>query len=99
MTQKQFEKLFKQILGDYEIKVDKDLKASADTALGGLEITCRDGWIAMRFTDEDFSVSNFYALFSQNETFNVWSFKWNIHFEDRKDVLIELDERLNILML
>jgi hypothetical protein len=98
MTQKQFEKLFKQILGDYYIKVDKDLRANADTFLGGLEITCRAGWIAMRFTDEDFSVSSFYALFSQNETFNVWTRKWNIHFEDRKDMLIELDERLNILM-
>ena len=98
MQQKQFEKLFKQILGDYKIKVDKDLRASADTALGGLEITCRDGWIAMRFTDEDFSVSNFYALFGGYENLNIHSFKFNIHSEDRKDVLIELDERLNILM-
>jgi hypothetical protein len=52
----------------------------------------------MRFTDEDFSVSNFYALFGSYENFNLHSFKFNIHYQDRKDVLIELDERLNILM-
>jgi hypothetical protein len=92
--------LFKQILSDYNIKVDKDLRAETITRLGRLSIVCLDGWVAMRFTDEDFSVSDFYAVFGESEDFNPHSFKFNIQsYQDKQDVLIELDERLNILML
>lgn len=98
MTQKQFETDYKLLLKNYNIDYSKELEAEVKTNLGNLYIKCLDGWIAMRFLDKDFSVSNFYAKFSKEEPFNNFSFKWNIHSFDNETCLDELDNRLNALM-
>jgi len=92
MTQAKFEKEFKRIL-----KTDR-LSLEINTKLGSLYIHCLDGWIAMRFIDNDFSVSKFFAEFSEHEPLNKWSWKWNIHFATREDCLQELQDRLEILI-
>jgi len=101
MTQRKFETKFKKILKSYSIETAKEydrLLAKPKTNLGELNITCCDGWIAMRFEQEGFSVSKFFAKFSESEQINPHTFKWNIHFNDKETSLIELDERLNVLI-
>ena len=98
MTQKQFETDYKILLKSYDIDYNKELEAEVKTNLGNLYIKCLDGWIAMRFLDKDFSVSNFYAKFSKDEPLNNFSFKYNIHSFDNESCLEELDNRLNTLL-
>ena len=98
MNQKQFETGYKKILKSYGIDYNKELEAEVKTILGNLYIKCLDGWIAMRFLDKDFSVSNFYAKFSKDEPLNNFSFKYNIHSFDNESCLEELDNRLNALI-
>ena len=92
MTQAKFEKEFKRILNMDELTV------TLPTKLGNLHIHCLDGWIAMRFIDNDFSVSKFFAEFSEHEPINKYSFKWNIHCTEMEDCLQELQDRLEILI-
>lgn len=92
MTQSKFEKEFQRILN-----TDKNF-CFLKTRLGNLHIHCLDGWIAMRFLDNDFSVSKFFTEFSEHEPLNRWSFKWNIHRAEMKDCLQELQDRLEILI-
>lgn len=98
MNQKQFETGYKKILKSYGIEYNKELEAEVKTNLGNLYIKCLDGWIAMRFLDKDFSVSNFYAKFSKDEPLNNFSYKYNIHSFDNESCLEELDNRLNALI-
>ena len=98
MNQKQFETGYKKILKSYDIEYNKELEAEVKTNLGNLYIKCLDGWIAMRFLDKDFSVSNFYAKFSKDEPLNNFSYKYNIHSFDNESCLEELDNRLNALI-
>ena len=98
MNQKQFETDYKILLKSYGIDYNKELEAEVKTNLGNLYIKCLDGWIAMRFLDKDFSVSNFYAKFSKDEPLNNFSFKYNIHSFDNESCSEELDNRLNALI-
>lgn len=98
MNQKQFETDYKILLKSYNIDYNTDLEAEVKTNLGNLYIKCLDGWIAMRFLDKDFSVSNFYVKFSKDEPLNNFSYKWNIHSFDNESCLEELDNRLNALL-
>lgn len=92
MTQSKFEKEFKRILN-----IDKNF-CILTTKLGNLHIHCLDGWIAMRFLNDDFSVSKFFAEFSEHEPLNRYSYKWNIHCTEMEDCLQELQDRLEILL-
>ena len=98
MNQKKFETDYKILLKSYEIDYNKGLEAEVKTKLGNLYIHCLDGWVAMRFLDKDFSVSKFFAEFSENEPLNKYSWKWNIHLFDRESCLEELDSRLDALL-
>jgi len=101
MTQKKFESEFKKVLKEYGINVYREydrLHAQPMTNLGELFISCNDGWISMRFAPENFSISKFYAKFSESEPINKWSYKYNIHTHDKEDCILELDSRLNALM-
>ncbi len=101
MTQRKFESEFKKVLKEYGINVYREydrLHAKPMTNLGELFISCNDGWISMRFAPENFSVSKFFAKFSEDEPINVYSYKWNIHFSVKEVCILELDRRLNALM-
>jgi hypothetical protein len=91
MKQKQFETAFKKLL-----KTDK-LETIIETSLGQLSIHCLDGWIAMRFLPENFSLSKFSEKFGKDQAINVWSNKWNIHRTTREYCLEELEFRLENL--
>lgn len=92
MTQKKFEIEFNKILKEYNIKTE-----ITPTILGDAYICCYDGWIAMGFKDNRFSLYKFKKLFGENEPINPYSHKYNIHAE-REDCLFELRRRLNILI-
>jgi D-alanyl-D-alanine carboxypeptidase len=46
---------------------------------------------------EDFDIKLFYKFFSESNTINPFSKKWNIHESDMGEALIELDARLHNL--
>ena len=94
MTSKKFESEFRKVLKVHGIDT-KATMVNVETSLGGLFISCHDDWIAMRFTDDDFSLNSFFAKFSREEHINPYSFKWNIFGEDALD---ELDNRLSALL-
>jgi hypothetical protein len=99
MKQKEFEKAFKEVLKKYNISYIKEfdvLRATILTSLGVLQIGCLDGWIAMRFISDDFSVSKFFAEFPK-ENINRHSFKWNLHCHEKENCILELKNRLNKL--
>ena len=100
MTKKEFEKAFKEVLKKYNISYIKEfdvLRATILTSLGVLQIGCLDGWIAMRFISDDFSISKFFAEFPEHENINRHSFKWNIHFHKKENCILELKNRLSKL--
>jgi hypothetical protein len=100
MTQKQFEKAFKEVLEKYNISYYKEYditRAVVKTILGDLQIGLHEGWISMRFISDDFKLEKFYEIFSELEGVNH-TFKWNIHLNEKGDCIAELEDRLDFLM-
>lgn len=106
MTSKDFNKKLKEICLKYGCKFepqhDTEIRYTMQTPFGKMQIISSPSpriklySIYFRFL-EDFDISYFYRYFSEYETINKHTKKWNLHNGSPEYILDELDERLSNL--
>ena len=106
MTTKDFNKEFKRICLEYgyEFKPEYEgqIRFVGDTPFGKMQVISSPSpriklyGIYFRFLEE-FDISYFYRYFSEHETINKHTKKWNLYRNEAEFAFNDLDERLNNL--